>query len=451
MATYHNTRLARTGNLFDNWKSGILLLCFCLMMGAGKLSAQMFCDSITSPTTNDEDFSILQAADGNYYMAWWNDSTGSPDLWIQRSTDFGFTWDSSWIAISNPDNNWYPQLGQTSDGTFHLVWFRNFISNGTHDVHYSSSTDLFNWSTPENLTDSSSVDWVPHLLVDQNDVLWISWASSRTGQLDLFSIHSNDTGATWSAPAQLTNHPENDGMPYVAQHPNGTYYMTWQRYNTPIFQYITDSSDIWFATSQDGLTWSAPDSLTYDTATRHVEVLPAIYIQENTGEVNFLWTGARYNPFGSIMSFPLSEYQTGSLGDQATEISCGGYFGRMVPADTNMLDHVFFISDRDGDMNRDISHTLSFIVGVEDEVNDPIECKLYPNPGNQWLRVETSSQSNLRALDLINGTGQRVLSLQNLSGTEMELKTADLPQGIYFLHILLEGNQTLTRKVLILH
>lgn len=419
-----------------------------LLFLVASMNGQMTCDSITSPSTNDEDFSLLRSNDGNDYMAWFSDSTGTPDIWIRRSTDSGYTWDSTWLAISNPDNNWYPNLRQTSDGTYHLVWFRNFVSNGTHDVHYSKSTDLVNWTVPRNLTDSSSVDWVPNLLVDNNDVLWITWPSSRTGQQELFSIHSSDGGTNWTNPVQLTNHPEQDAMPYLYQHSNGTYFMVWQRYSTPLFQYVTDSSDIWYATSQDGLNWSTPDSVTYDTAIRHLEILPAIYEDEGTQKLYFTWTGARYNPLGSIMRFALSELQAGQLGDQATEISCGGYFGRVHPTDTACKSHVFFISDRDGDMNRDISHTffINCPVANANEIGTSW-FSVFPNPTTDFLNIRLPDGMQMVDLQLLNLHGEILIHQQVAPTNSFQLKGLSLPKGIYFLQVRDAAGNLFVRKI----
>lgn len=428
--------------------ASITLLCLLFQV---PLFGQFFCDSITSPFTNDEDFSLLRALDGNDYMAWFNDSTGSPDIWIRRSTDSGYTWDSTWIAISNPDNNWYPNLRQTSDGVYHLVWFRNFISNGTHDVHYSSSSDLFSWSTPRNLTDSSSVDWVPNLLVDNNDDLWITWASSRTGQLDLFSLHSSDGGNNWTNPVQLTNHPEQDGMPFLYQRMNGSYFMVWQRYSTPIFQYVTDSSDIWYAHSTDGLNWSAPDSVTFDLATRHVEILPAMFEDSVTQELYFTWTGARYNPFGSIMCFALSELQTGQLGDQAQEVSCGGYFGRIHPTDSAGKSHVFFISDRNGDMNRDISHTVmeNYIVGIEDEVAG-ISVSIYPNPVTDHIHILSPEGMKMTRFQLQNVNGEVLVQKEIIPTDQFRWEGLQLSNGVYFLQVFGTEGEMQVSKILVM-
>lgn len=427
---------------------GIILIMLYL---SAPLSGQTTCDSITSPSTNDEDFSVMHAQDGNDYMAWFSDSTGTPDIWIRRSTDSGYSWDSTWLAISNPDNNWYPNLRQTSDGTYHLVWFRNFIANGTHDVHYSKSTDLFNWSIPQNLTDSSSVDWVPNLLVDNNDVLWITWPSSRTGQQELFSIHSSDGGDNWTHPTQLTNHPEQDAMPYLHQRTNGTYFMVWQRYSTPIFQYVTDSSDIWYATSPDGLNWSTPDSITYDTTIRHVEILPAIYEDAATQKLYFTWTGARYNPLGSIMHFALSDLQAGQLGDQAQEISCGGYFGRVHPTDTPTKLHVFFVSDRDGDINRDISHTVldKSMVTVENEMSTFLP-SIFPNPITDCLNIRVPEGMHVTHLQLQNINGEILIQKQVAPTNLIRLEGLLLPNGIYFLQLRSSEGISGVQKIVVL-
>jgi hypothetical protein len=125
--------------------------------------------NISPISDNDEDSWIMKANNGDYYVVYFSDSTGSPDLWITRSQDAGITWDSTWLAIESPDSNWYPCLQQTSTGIFHMTWFRIEAVGGGVNVWHSTSTDLFVWTAPQNLTGPGFIDWLGNLVIDYDD------------------------------------------------------------------------------------------------------------------------------------------------------------------------------------------------------------------------------------------------------------------------------------------
>ncbi|MFI5203849.1 MAG: hypothetical protein ACHQF2_05080, partial [Flavobacteriales bacterium] len=152
---------------FFFFHSRLLLITIILLLVGGQVSFSQgdTCTRNISPISdNDEDSWIMKANNGNYYVVYFSDSTGSPDLWITRSQDAGITWDSTWLAIESPDSNWYPCLQQASNGVYHMTWFRIAAVGGEVNVWHSTSTDLFIWTAPLNLTGPGFIDWLGNLV-----------------------------------------------------------------------------------------------------------------------------------------------------------------------------------------------------------------------------------------------------------------------------------------------
>jgi hypothetical protein len=77
--------------------------------------------SVHSPT-KDEDPSVICARDGTIFVAWFSDRGGNADIYI-TATHNGIDWSSPVRVTSSPSGDFYPNLIQDYQGTFHLVWF----------------------------------------------------------------------------------------------------------------------------------------------------------------------------------------------------------------------------------------------------------------------------------------------------------------------------------------
>src|SRR5262249_26050405 len=93
----------------------------------------------------DDDPSLLRAKDGSYYLVFLSDRSGNSDLWVTHSSD-GEQWSPPQQITTNPDNDVYPTLLQTSDGMFHLSWSVFATSPPyTQHLYYAESADGLTW------------------------------------------------------------------------------------------------------------------------------------------------------------------------------------------------------------------------------------------------------------------------------------------------------------------
>jgi len=63
------------------------------------------------------------------------------------------------------------------------------------------------------------------------------------------------------------------------------------------------------------------------------------------------------------------------------------------------------------------------------------EFSFYPNPFKNTVHIESKYGDLVKSLSLINASGQKIISHQNLNTKEFDLDTQDILSGIYFLTI----------------
>jgi len=94
---------------------------------------------------------------------------------------------------------------------------------------------------------------------------------------------------------------------------------------------------------------------------------------------------------------------------------------------------------------------LTGSVGVNDSPEQQLTANLYPNPANDQVSIEYSLTSNQNVdLRLINSMGQQVKTDYNTEGIQgnntIKLDVADLPDGIYFTQLLIDGKIAATKR-----
>ena len=403
---------------------------------------------ITSFPNNDEDSWIMQASDGNYYVAFFSDSLPTPSILITRSTDGALTWDTTWIAIAMTDSCYYPCLKQAPDGTFHMTFFT--IAGGAVDVFYTQSADAFTWTTPLNLTMNPAVDWMPNLLIDHNGFLIVTYASDAGGNMDIYFLMSTDGGATWSpAPGTFVTHPYQDNMPYLYETYDSTYVLTWQRYNDSPYNYLSATNEIFYKTTASFGSWSADDSITYDTSPLYTDILPAVYQNPLDSEIYITWTTNRFLAAGNNVELSMSGIAAGALGHLATEITCNGYYARSISGDTLGQIIITWVADPGNDGVREIYLRFMDKTNSVDiyEYDNAVAYTLFPNPFSTQatLKLDNLPLQEL-ALTLYNSNGQQVHQLVSFENT-FSIQRNRLEPGLYLFNITGKSNLRLSGKI----
>ena len=113
-------------------------------------------------------------------------------------------------------------------------------------------------------------------------------------------------------------------------------------------------------------------------------------------------------------------------------------------------DKICFKSDFGTGPNTNPSVSYSFIAHLANalsiEEDQLIKVRLYPNPANDFIKIE--SEKNIKNISIYNITGQIIRTLQVVNLNYIEVDVNNYAKGLYFLKVS-TGNGTTTKKIII--
>jgi hypothetical protein len=298
-------------------------------------------DLTTASPAEDEDPTLLRAADGRFVLVHFANRGANADLFVTSSAD-GQIWDPEVRITTDADPDFAPSAIQDASGRYHVAWFHQGPAPGYfRNIRTTSTLDLATWNPADEVDVTPfgvlSDDWVPTLAERPDGDLMIVFASIYRdgvpgGPHDLYATTSSD-GAAWSAPSALAaiNDPaEHDHLPFLARTDQGMV-LTWVRHDdTEATPWLNPSSDVMVATSTDGDAWTAPVNVSHDDAAGALDVFPTAY-RRHDGSWSLAWVTTALSPSGSVIDIPLAavaNYPTG-----AVELPLPGYSPRIVAAE----------------------------------------------------------------------------------------------------------------------
>lgn len=281
--------------------------------------------SVGSPG-RDEDPSVVRAADGTLFVAWMSERGGNADIYVTRTRDG--EWSAPVRVTTHVGGDFNPHLLQDDQGAFHLVWFR-WVAPFKGNIWYNRSPDGVTWDPAgeTQVTRAFDVDdWVPTLVRTADGGLFVYFVSAlRTagGTNDIYVAARRPGADDWDAVAAipgLNSATEHDHLPFAAL-VDGVIHLVWVRHDTTdALPWENPDSDLFTATSADGLTWSAPNRLTAEPG-NVVNLFPKLYMDED-GAWYHLWLSTRSGaarPFewavGVMAPYPDGVRELGELPD----------------------------------------------------------------------------------------------------------------------------------------
>ncbi|MFN0181750.1 MAG: hypothetical protein ACKVZ0_23325 [Gemmatimonadales bacterium] len=235
--------------------------------------------SVGSPA-KDEDPSVLLDRAGRLHLAWFSDRDGNAELYIANSGD-GLSWSPAAKIATSQWGDFYPNLIQDDQGTFHVVWFQ-WVSLFLGQIRHRSSADGITWGpedivTREFLTD----DWVPTVSQAPNGSLVVYFVAAKrvpnSADNQIYAAVKRPGQTQWDSPVSLSinSSTHHDHLPFVARTGPNQLTLVWVRFAGSA-DFITNSrSDLFVATSADGLAWSTPALVTTDQ--RGQNLFPQLY------------------------------------------------------------------------------------------------------------------------------------------------------------------------------
>jgi len=124
-------------------------------------------------------------------------------------------------------------------------------------------------------------------------------------------------------------------------------------------------------------------------------------------------------------------------------------------------DYTFSVYYKPLQVNRDSVHVditsnggtlkLSIILkmgtGQKSQIMTRDEPKIYPNPANNFISFGNFPEPTLQEVSLVNINGQLVRKELNFLATN-QLKVADLPEGIYFVRIVIDDRIIVNKQII---
>jgi len=219
------------------------------------------------------------AANGNnLYVVWWDSRDLDREIYFNRSTDNGLTWQSD-TRLTNV-NSWseYPSIA-VYGSNIHIVWMDN--RDGEYEIYYKHSSDAgLSWSTDEKLTSNPSEPGIPSLAVSGNNI-HIVWHDVRDGNWEIYYKRSTDNGATWQPDIRLTNDVSISERASIALWDNSIY-VVWQDERD-------NDKEIYFKIATDnGNNWSGDIRLTNSVGESEI---PTLAVEESN--INVVWGDSR--------------------------------------------------------------------------------------------------------------------------------------------------------------
>jgi len=166
-------------------------------------------EDIALDADEDGDFMSLEprifAIGSSVYVAWFDSHYGAYDIFLNSSTDGGYTWLPDPVRVDSGEAgsaySAHPVLSADPDGNVVVVWEDS--RDGYSDIYVNHSSDYgHSFGTDQRLDigDAGSADsFVPTVGMSEG-YAYVAWHDTASGEgRDIYLARSTDSGSTWTA------------------------------------------------------------------------------------------------------------------------------------------------------------------------------------------------------------------------------------------------------------
>ena len=241
-----------------------------------------------SNNEGDSSYADIGVNGDNVHVVWSDktyNSVGNHDIYYRRSTDGGLSWANMQRLDNLPTRSSVPRIAVDGQ-TLHVVWAGAIQYTNEGEIYYTQSTDNgLTWSTPQIIADSPGWAFYPTLAVSGNTI-HVAWLDINNNQLrEIRYSKSSDSGASWSAPQNMSNSNVDSDYPKIASD-GDTVHLVWQE------RVSTGNDEVYLRRSVDGgTTWSAIENI---SANDRGSALPDIVAAGS--HLHIVW-GDQINPY----------------------------------------------------------------------------------------------------------------------------------------------------------
>lgn len=170
--------------------------------GAWEPDRRLTADPGRSLTTYNFARSVAAEPDGRVHAVWYDDRSGSSQIYTRRSLDRGATWEKDRLLSPGFDQAEHPAIA-SSGQTVLVVWHGRKPGATSFDVFLRRSLDGGrSWEPAAALTASHAA---AHSAVALSGLTaQVVWGDTRSGLTEVLTRHSSDGGASWGEERQLS-------------------------------------------------------------------------------------------------------------------------------------------------------------------------------------------------------------------------------------------------------
>ena len=185
--------------------------------------------NLSGTLSNSTESQIAVDAAGNIDVLWADSTPGNFAIFFSRSTDQGATFSTPQNLSSSPTNSLHAHIGVDTTGGVYAVWEENVAADaGNKDIFFARSSDSgATFSAPTNLSNNFGNSAKASLIVDATGAINLSWEDATPGLTNIFFARSQDAGATFSAPQNLSNDSGSSTDAQIAADKSGNLNVVW--------------------------------------------------------------------------------------------------------------------------------------------------------------------------------------------------------------------------------
>jgi hypothetical protein len=236
----------------------LAITCISLLITPTYASNPLFVDMMNLSNNAGSSFEPnIAVYDKNVYIVWRDNTPGNNEIFFRASNDNGSTFNEIINLSNNAGISDSPRIA-ASDNNVYVVWRDR--SPGNDEVFFSASDNNgATFSRPVNLSNNAGSSFEPNIAVYDKNV-YIVWRDNTPLNEDIFFRASNDNGSTFNNVINLSSNAGISDSPRMVVYDKNVY-IVW-RDNTP------GNNEIFFRASNDnGATFSGLVNLSNNSIT----------------------------------------------------------------------------------------------------------------------------------------------------------------------------------------
>jgi hypothetical protein len=239
--------------------------------------------NISNNGGNSDQPAIAVHNNGDINVIWRDNTSGNYEIYYRRSTNDGYSWDSTVNVTNNPGISYVPDIAMNNTGILNVVWFDN--TWGFEEIYFSRSLNNGStWTFPVNISKSPEYAYEPYnpaIAVNGIGFISVVWSSIplTSAVTRVFFSHSTSQGSSWTWPKNVSQpFGENENCMHadVEVDDLGNIYIV----------YHHDGKNIMFQRSNNnGNAWSSPLNI---AGTPSLSYRPDMAV-DDSGTIHVVW------------------------------------------------------------------------------------------------------------------------------------------------------------------